>query len=102
MFFCKLEPYVWATGKAGNEKVLTAAVARLIVPSIISSSEEQKSYYTQMHYERNCTHLCEDWHPYMLLLYVLLSEDGHFHILPRNVHRAARLVLLYFSYTNYS
>lgn len=85
-FSCEVKPYVQATGKAGNEKVLTAAVARLVVPSNLPSSEEQKSLYTQMYYERNYTNLCEDLHLYMFLLYVLLSKDGNFHILPRNVH----------------
>lgn len=52
-----------------------------------------------MYYERNCTNctnLCEDLHPYKLLLYFLSSKDGNFNILPRNVHRAVRLVMLYF------
>lgn len=40
-----------------------------MVPPILSSSEKQKSHYTQIYYERNCTNLCEDLHPYMLLLY---------------------------------
>lgn len=67
-------------------KRLTAAVARLMVPSDLSSSEEQKSLYTQIYYERNYIILCEDLHLYVFLLYVLLSKDGNFHILPRNVH----------------
>lgn len=68
-----------------------------MVPPILSSSEEQKSHYTQMHYERNYSSLGEDLHPY-----ILLSEDGNFHILPRNVHKAVRLVILYFSNPNHS
>lgn len=45
-----------------------------MVPSNLSSSEEQKSLYTRIYYERNYINLSEDLHLYMFLLYDLYQR----------------------------